>query len=224
MGANTALAAVKRRQNESHFDAVLADAIRVADTFSPDIARENYLIEGVLFDYLSPSEGQPALGKATLQDCVIDTLDISSLENAEDCPLFQSCIIGYLEGATSIPTWLSSKFSNCEIENYSEQLQTTAGIMQLRLPSKQRIALTILKKIYSQRGSGRKENALARGIDLRLRPLVSEVVADLTSEGWITASSNRGETIYLPVRGRRAAALQALDKPGDFHLRGGGTA
>ena len=220
MGAGAALAAAKRRQNENRFDAVLADAIRVADTFAPDDVRQSYLIEGVIFEYLSPGEGQPVLGKATLQDCVIDTLDISSLEQAEDCPLFQSCLIGYLEGATSIPPWLASRFSDCEVESYSEQLQTTAGIMQLRISAQQRIALTILKKIYSQRGSGRKENALSRGLEPRLRPLVPEVIAELISAGWIIRSTSRGETLYLPVRGRRRAALQALDKPGDFRLRG----
>jgi hypothetical protein len=219
LGAGTTLTAAKRRQNESQYDAVLADTIRVADTFNPDPARQNYLIEGVLFDYLSPGDGQPTLARATLQDCVIETLDISNLEHPDDCPSFQACLIGHLEGATAVPDDLASKFTNCEIDNYSDRLQTTAGIMQLKIPDRPRIALTILKKIYSQRGAGRKENSLSRGLSQQLRQLVPEVITDLTQQGWITSSSSRGETIYLPVKSRRADALKALDKPGDFRLK-----
>jgi hypothetical protein len=214
-----ALAAARRRQSENRFDAVLADTIRVADTLPSGPVRQSYLIEGVIFEYLSPDEGHPTLAKATLQDCVIDNLDIGNLENIDDCPSFQSCLIGYLDGATSIPSWLASKFSDCEIDRYSEQLQTTAGIMQLKLPSEQRVALTILKKVYSQRGSGRKESALSRGLDPQSRMLVPGILSDLVSNGWIWRSSSRGENIYLPVRGRRPDALRALDKPGDFRLK-----
>jgi hypothetical protein len=218
MGAGTALTAAKRRQNEGQFDAVLADTIRVADTFSPDPARQNYLIEGVLFDYLSLGDGQSTLAKATLQGCVIETLDISNLERSDACPSFQECLIGHVEGATAIPESFAQNFTSCEIDSYSDQLQTTAGIMQLKMPAQLRIALTILKKTYSQRGTGRKESALSRGLSPQLRPLVSEVIADLIQHGWITASSGRAETIYLPVKNRRAEALKALDKPGDFRF------
>jgi len=212
------LTVAKRRQNEGQFDAVLADTIRVADTFSPEPARQNYLVEGVFFDYLTLGDGQPTLARATLQGCVIETIDISNLERPDDCPSFQDCLIGHVEGATAIPKEFASKFTNCEIGGYSDQLQTTAGIMQLKMPAKLRISLTILKKIYSQRGTGRKEGALSRGLSPQLRPLVPEVIEDLMKYGWITASSSRGESIYLPVKNRRTQALKALDKPGDFRL------
>jgi hypothetical protein len=210
------LAAAKRRQSENRFDAVLADAIRVADTFTPNTMGQSFLIEGVLFEYLSPGEGQPVLAKTTLQYCVIDTLDISSLEQADDCPLFHSCLVGYLEGATSLTAWLVSRFTDCEFESFSEQLQTTSGIMQLELSEQRRIALTILHKIYSQRGSGRNESALSRGLDPRIREQVPEVISSLLSAGWIVRSTSRGDTIYLPVKGRRAEALRALESPRDF--------
>jgi hypothetical protein len=146
-------------------------------------------------------------------------MDIGNLENADDCPSLHSCLIGYLDGATAIPQRLSARFIDCEIERYSEQLQTTAGIMQLKgLPAEQRVALTILKKIYSQRGSGRKESGLSRGLDQQSRALVPKVLSALVSNGWLIRSPGRGEAIYLPVKGRRSAALTALDKPGNFHL------
>ncbi len=221
MAAGVARAAAKRRQAENRFDAVLADTIRVADTFpsSADRQRQSYLIEGVIFDYLAPDESRPELAKATLQDCAVEILDISSLEDIADCPSFHSCIVGYLDGAGSIPDWLDTKFIDCEIERFSSQLQTTAGIMTLALPPDQRIALTVLKKIYSQRGSGRRENALSRGLDPQSRALVPNVISALESAGWIWRSTTRGETIYLPVKGRRRDALRALDYPKDFNIK-----
>ena len=214
-----ALAAAKHRQSESRFDSVLADTIRVADTLPSNPGRQSYLIEGVIFEYLSPDTEHPALAKATLQDCAIDNLDISSLENADDCPSFQNCIIGYLDGAGAVPQWLVSKFSGCEIDRYSDQLQTTAGIMQLTLPAEQRVALTILKKVYAQRGSGRREGGLSRGLDPQSRTLVPSVLSALVSDGWIWRSRSRGDAIYLPVKERRREALRALDRPKDFYIK-----
>jgi len=215
-----ARAAAMRRQSENRFDAVLADTVRVADTLpsTKDKQKQGYLIEGVIFDYLSPDETHPELAKATLQDCAIDNLDIGSLEDADDCPSFQSCIIGFLEGAGAIPQWLTSKFTDCEIERFSDQLQTTSGIMQLTLPPEQRVALTILKKVYSQRGSGRRESALSRGLDQQGRTFVPVVLSALVNDGWLWRSSGRGETVYLPVKGRRRDALRALDMPRDFYI------
>jgi hypothetical protein len=219
MTSGVALAAAKKRQAESRFDAVLADTIRIADALHSTVARDSYLLEGVIFEYLAPDEGHRTLARATLQDCVIDILDIGNLENADDCPQFHSCLIGYLDGATAIPQWLTGKFTDCEIDRYADHLSTAAGIMQLKLPNEKRVALTVLKKIYSQRGSGRKESALSRGLDQQSRLLVPSVVAALVSDGWIWRSTGRSEPIYLPAKGRRSEALQALDKPGDFRLK-----
>jgi hypothetical protein len=191
----------------------------VADTLPSSPARQSFLIEGVIFEYLSPDKDHPALAQATLQDCAIDNLDISSLEDADDCPSFQSCIIGYMDGAGAIPQWLVSKFSDCEIERYSDQLQTTAGIMQLTLPAEQRVALTILKKVYSQRGSGRREGAFLRGLDQQSRTLVPAILSALVSDGWLWRSRSCGDAIYLPVKERRRDALRALDRPKEFYIK-----
>jgi hypothetical protein len=218
LNAGTALAAAKRRQNDGQYDAVLADAIRVADTLSSEPGRHNYLIEGVVFDFLSPGDGQLALAGSTLESCLIETLDFGSLEYPDDCPEFSSCLIGHVEGVTAIPVDFAQKFTNCEFDRFSDNLQTTAGLMQLKLPDRFRVALTILKKLYDQRGTGRVESALSRGLPTQLRPLVPEVINNLTQQGWMSTTSSHGKTIYLPVKDRKADARKALDKPGDFRF------
>jgi hypothetical protein len=208
------LAAADHRQSQGQQDAVLADIVRVADTYELGASVAGYMFEGVLFESVAPSETDVVLSRSHLKDCVIQVLDLSSIEREDDCPKFESCLIGYLDGASAIPNWLQSRFAYCEIDEYSTSSQTTAGIMALNLPSERRVALTIIKKVYSQRGSGRKESALSRGLDQTSRGIVSGVIAQLMSGGWLGVSASGRETVYLPIKGRRRDALStpAVDR------------
>ena len=166
LNARAVVVAADRRESEAQLDAVLADIVRVSDTLNQSSATtRSYLIEGVLFEHLSPSTSEPALAGCQLRECLIQTLDMSSVESADDCPTFESCLVGNVEGLASLPDWLTSKFRDTYVEEYSKLSQTTAGILQLSIPREDAVALTILKKVYSQRGRGRKEGALHRGLD-----------------------------------------------------------
>jgi hypothetical protein len=90
--------------------------------------------------------------------------------------------------------------------------------MQLSLSMDTKIALTILKKIYSQRGSGRKESGLSRGIDPVLRGRVPTVVSALQSQGWVQKVTSGREPIYVGVKDRRSEALQVLAEPRRFEF------
>ncbi|MGA4543133.1 NACHT domain-containing protein [Uniformispora flossi] len=220
IGCRAALAAASRRQNSHQFDAVLSDTLRVASNLQDPqtVLRESYHVEGVIFDSFSVAAGDKVGSSVTYKDCVIQSMDISGAEEGRELPHFQNCLIGFLDGASVIPGWLSGNFIECEIERFSTQSQTTAGIMQLPVSAENRVALTILKKIYGQRGSGRKEGALSRGLDPSIRLLVPRVLSELLSSGWVHKVTSGRSVIYLPVKGRRADALRALEKPGDFAL------
>lgn len=213
------LAAASRRHAQGRYDSALADMLRVAATFEPtDIGRQaTFVVEGVIFDALE-IKSDSLSEKLLYQDCVIQMLDVSGAEQGGSIPHFQRCLIGFLDGASAIPSWMTANFVECEIERFSQKSQTTAGIMQLNIDQRTKVALTILKKIYGQRGSGRKENSLARGLDQANRNLVAGVLSSLLTEGWIYRSAAGKNTIYLPVKERRAAALRALENPGNFSL------
>ncbi|MEU9711965.1 NACHT domain-containing protein [Streptomyces sp. NPDC047967] len=218
--ARAALATASRRQNQAQFDAVLADTLRVASALEPteDGNRSTFIVEGVFFGELSISSGNSLTSRISYQDCVIETLDISMTEEGQGFPHFQRCIIGFLDGVSSVPAWLTGNFVDCEIERFSQQSHTTAGIMQMNLDPRAKVALTIIKKIYNQRGSGRKDSALTRGLDQASRKLVPGVLSSLQSDGWVHRNTAGRNTLYLPVKGRRPAALRALEKPGEFRL------
>ncbi|MET2714801.1 NACHT domain-containing protein [Streptomyces harbinensis] len=220
--AKAVLTAASRRQDEGRFDSVLADSLRVVSLLGPkedSVHHSTFLVEGVLFESLAANSSDSMLSRTTFKDCLIQDLDISAADKAQNFPYFRRCTIGFLEGASAIPTWLSDNFTECDIGQFSTKGQTTSGILQLDLPPRSKVALTILKKVYNQRGSGRKEGALSRGLDQASRQLVQSVLSSLLSEGWLIRSTAGRNVIYLPVKGRRAAALKALEKPGDFRLR-----
>ena len=52
-------------------------------------------------------------------------------------------------------------------DSYSAVTRSSLGV---------RVCLTVLKKLYEQRGAGRKENALHRGLDGHARRLVPDVL------------------------------------------------
>ncbi len=214
--AGTVLGAAKRRQDKHQYDAVLADSLRVADHLAPGTVRQSFIVEGVMIESLTPSDSNTVLPKVSFHDSVIHHLDISSLESQAGCPVFRSCLIGFLDGASSIPASLAENFIDCEFEGFASLSQTTAGIMQLKQSIDTKIALTILKKIYSQRGSGRKENGLSRGLDPAIRGRVPAVLSALQSQGWIHRIVSGREPIYVGIKEQRARALGILEDPNRF--------
>lgn len=218
ISSGAVVAAAKRRQDGHQYDAVLADALRVAEHLASEPVRGDFIVEQVMFDSLTLSGDENVLSRVTFNDCLFQRLDISSLEPNAPFPTFSSCLIGLLDGVASTPDSLSSHFVECGIDSFSPAPQTTAGIMQLKLSMDARIALTVLKKIYSQRGAGRKESGLSRGLDPAVRGRVLSVLRALQSQGWIQRVSNGRESIYVGIKAKRVDALRVLDEPNRFRF------
>lgn len=219
-GAPQVLSSLAARSKQEKFDAVTADLIRVA-TELPWEGRQltsRFYVTGVYFEQLVLTD-HPVLGASIIQDSVIERLDVSGLDEESFVPFFEQTLIGFLDGVGSLPKWIEPHLSKCEIGHFSKAAHTTAGIMQLDVDRESRIALTILKKIFDQRGSGRKEGALSRGLGLADRPLVPKVIDELVSQGWIQKSNSGNNVLYLGIKSRRKDALTALDSPTEFRLK-----
>lgn len=213
-------AAITKRQKAGRFDAVLADLISVGAAIPIDRLKiqEKLLIAGVAFEELQVAEN-PLYGDTIFQDCLIERLDMSGLDEASLVPHFKGCVVSHMEGLAVIPEWLKSNFENTEIEHFSTAAQTTAGIMELKIDRESRIALTVLKKVFNQRGSARKESALSRGLNPTDRELVPAVLAELVSKGWIYKDDSRNSDLYVGSKNRRKEALRALEMPTEFRLQ-----
>ena len=218
--SQSAYGAVKARQDAGQYDAVSADLLRIsgATQLAPKGDKRTYVIEGVIFDTLLLAEDDELAARITFNNCLFERLDLSGIETAKSLPTFRNCDISAVDGISGFTVEFEARFPDCTVEHFSEASQTTAGIMSLKLAPRNRVALSILKKTYSQRGSGRKEGSLSRGLDPQSRQLVPEIVSSLVSSGWLLKSSAGHDVIYAPIKSRKVAALAALANPATFSL------
>lgn len=218
-GSGSVISAINYRQSVGSYDAITADLIRVAQLIANDdeSIRGSVVVSGVFFERLEVEDSR--IGSAVnYQDCVIEVLDLNGIDQESDVPSFHRCSIGFVDGAASLPGWLSGRFLNCDIAEFSSATKTNAGIMALSIDKESKIALTVLKKVYMQRGNGRKETALVRGIDPVDRHLVAGVVSTLVGRGWLSKSSAGRNTVYTPSPLARADVMSALDNPFSFRV------
>lgn len=128
--------------------------------------------------------------------------------------VFQECFINEIDGRVSRQDLPPGKFDReCVIERFSETAKTTSDFLSLDIPLGQRVCLTVLKKLHQQRGAGRRENALLRGLDHRASRLVPDVLEVLRSEGLTVVERLRRNTVWRPVRGCRARVGQIISAP-----------
>ena len=129
--------------------------------------------------------------------------------------LISDCVIEVLDGVTvdGNPDWISS----CEIGEQTK-LDTVSRIKQSQLKASEMILVTILRKTFFQPGSGRKEDALLRGLgQFGDNKLQGKVLSLLCSRGFLTEAPGNSGKLYVPERsktgraGRMVSQLQQSD-------------
>lgn len=213
-------AVIKRRLDASLFDAVLLDIVSVAEVMAspPNVAITPFFSE-LLISELVLSEEVGYLASSTFKDCIIERLVIREVASPDSMPAFQSCIIGLVDGWSQLPAEVENSFVDTDIREFSAHSETTDGILSLSLPDEDKVALIVLKKVYAQSGSGRRESSLLRGLPPNLRGSVNAVVDQLVSAGFVGRASGKfKEPLVVPVKGARSAAMGYLSAPQRFSL------
>jgi len=185
------------------------DLIHVVRAITPEedyINFGNLKIEGgdcVSLDLSNP----PFLKSIVLSSCIISELILP--EQNPDAFRIDNSIIERIIGCSEqefLPHWLASS----EVRTFDE-FCTNAQIMEekrLRLPV--RVMLTVLRKLYYQKGHGRKENALFRGLDQGARKFVEPVMEILTREKAAFSIRNRSIRIWHTVAGQRRRVFEII--------------
>ena len=119
------------------------------------------------------------------------------------------CTIGTLRGVTSytaIPPWIT------EVQvDYFEEIETISDIRKIDLNVPQRIFLTIIKKVFFQKGGGRKEEALIRGLgQIDDRGYTKKILSLLKNEGIINSFPGKEGLVYTPVLKHRKRMGQIM--------------
>ena len=206
---NTALAV----SHESGANYMAADIVRVILEREFGI-REKIKLNNLLISELVLECSNADLSKLDFVDCFFSRLEIDSNVDISRMPSFRECFIDEVEGRISKSDLPTEKFdSKCEFNKFTQTAETTADVLALDLPLGVRVCLTVMKKLYMQSVSGRKENALYRGLDDRARGLVSRVLQILQSEGFVFPDKSKKNTIWHPCRSHRERVRRIIISP-----------
>lgn len=215
VAASQVLKSALQVQAKDGSDTYVVDLLRIAIemTEGPQ-AIPALKVDGVIVPYLSAGIGLSSAGNVTFSDCIIQTLDMSDFESGSDIPYFNECVFGVVEGLASPAALPEGKFTQCDFEQFDARSRTNSGLLGIvKLSERQRVALTILKKLYIQRGSGRRESALSRGLNPAFKVHVGTALTAIKREGLAEQARIGKGTIYLPTRGSRERVRRILDAP-----------
>ncbi len=220
-----ALKAGARRFSEGKINAALGATQRTGSQYlAADLARllmelafnvrEQIRLHDLLIPELELGSARADFSSLEFHECFFSRVELDSDVNVANLPSFRGCFIDQLEGRVSRADLPTQKFvDDCIIENFVEAAETTAAVLGLELPLGTRVCLTVLKKLYERRGSGRKENALHRGLDHHARRMVPEVLRVLQSQGLASPYKAKGTTIWLPDRSSRGRVGRMIAAP-----------
>lgn len=153
----------------------------------------------------------------SLSRCIISTVEIgrpSASKDIDNLPRFHDCVIDRVEGAVSeqdIPCGVLT--GSTSVETYAAFTATNDAVMKSTLPGPVKVLLTILRKLFLQRGTGRQYSALRRGLPSGLVKYVDPVVAQVKAEAFASDIYIDQRTILIPNRSRTADALSIINGP-----------
>lgn len=228
---NLGLCTAARRLNsagctEAKINASLEQAHnkQAPEVIKADIAR--ILIEGgwkiekpvtlrkILIPFIEFDENTPDCSSLVFQECYFPKIDLERNAIASQLPRFKNCYIGEIDGRLSRRDLPEGIFDEgCVIDRFVSSDKTTKSLMDLDLPDGTRVMLTILKKLYQQSGSGRKEKALMSGLDHHARRLVPAVLRLLQAEGVAIPYRKGTLLIWLPERSNMTRVARIISAP-----------
>ena len=206
---NAAIA--QARQFESAY--LEADLIRLTLESGFGV-RDHVRIDGLVIPLIELGITTEDSSKVEFKDCFFSRVEIDSAADGSKFPLFRECYIGEIDGVVSSDELPIGRFDKaCLIDRFTASTDTTHAVLKLDRPLGIRVCITILKKLYEQAGSGRKENALHRGLDSHARRLVPDVLRVLQTEGLARPYPSRGGKIWIPDRSSRTRVGRMIAAP-----------
>lgn len=211
-GKFTAAIKALDRINGGNIGATPADLMQLALKLDFSIS-DPIKVSKLLVDRLELDASRPGMENITFVDCYFNTLEIALSVASGSCPLFKGCLIQELDGRISQKDLPAGRFEDTYVEAFLSSAGTTSATLDLDIPIGAKVLVTILKKLFVQSMSGRKENALYRGLDSAHQAKVSPVLALLKSHSLVLKSDRPGDPIWIPVRRLRSRVLSIIASP-----------
>ncbi|WP_131920742.1 MULTISPECIES: hypothetical protein [unclassified Curtobacterium] len=216
LGISSSLASsmASRLEKDGGRSAFVFDVARLALLLGPNQAAPPLSFSGLQIESLIFADVDTDLSGLFFDNCIISTLNLTEYDGDQSLPVFSRCLFGTVLGSASAESLPSGHFSDCSYEAFDPSSKTTRGILAMPgLSSRQKVMLSILKKIYLQPGGGRREGALARGLDAQQKLLVSAIIGSLIKDGLVLKSRSGTNVIYVGVRGQ-APRVRAMVEAG----------
>ena len=155
--------------------------------------------------------------KIVFSGCVIKNVELGrSPTGGGDLkpPRFHNCAIGRIDGAVSAQD-LPAEFlsGTTTVESYSAFAATNDAVVESALPAPVKVLLTVLRKLFMQRGTGRQYSALRRGLPAGLIKYVNPIIDAVKAEKFASDLNVDNRTILIPCRGAAAEALAIINGP-----------
>ena len=130
------------------------------------------------------------------QECVISEIVLAPKAIGSSV-VFTNCIVNRLAGVSDKSGIPKEVFGDsCDVSNF-DSMETNNAVLQLDLEPQIKALITGLRKLYRQRGAGRKLSALTRGItQSEVEVHIPQVIEALQSHGFIRVFNN----VVHPVR------------------------
>jgi hypothetical protein len=191
-------AALRHAADAFRFHTLAADVALILSALGIDCSGAKVFIREVLVPELHIDDAGADLSSIEFQDSIFGLLELAP--NCSHPPMFIRCYFSVVEGRTGEQDLPGTFFVDPTVETFDNPAQTTNAILGLALPLGTKVVLTILKKLYAQRGSGRRESAFFKGLDLRAQQLVPEALSLLRRESFATRTRQGDQIVWLPAK------------------------
>ena len=208
--------AIKAATENRETAALGSDLVRLLSMRGVDYDGNGITVTNVELSTLEIEADYGSMAGITFYGVLIDRLEIAPEVPKERLPYFSACYIESLEGRASREDLPTDKFaSDVTIEHFDSATVTTNAILDLEFPMPVRVLLTVLRKLFLQSGTGRREAALFRGLDGDARRCVKDVIDLLKRHAFITPARYSNHTVWLPSRkgNVRDRAVRMLKSP-----------
>jgi hypothetical protein len=212
------LRAALSRALQAGLDVLAADIVGVAVARGVSLASktgsQGYAISGVVIPSLDLSEGGPDLSAVRFFQCIVSELSVEGDPDPERLPSFSQSSFETVMGRLGQSDMPPGTFSDCEFGEFPEAADRNAAILNATaLPRGTRVTMTVLRKLYLQRGRGRRDSALPRGMDQKDRELVQPVLKLLQAEGLVVGTRLGTSLVWLPDRSAGPRVRAFLKSP-----------
>lgn len=208
--------AIKTTTQHRETGALGSDLIRLLCMRGADYDGSGVTVTNVELPTLEFEAEYGSMAGITFHGVIIERLEIAPEYPKEKLPYFSACCVESLEGRASRSDLPIDKFAHdVSIERFDSTTVNTNAILDLEFSMPVRVLLTVLRKLFLQSGTGRREAALFRGLDGDARRCVKDVIDLLSHHLFISPAHYSTHTVWLPSRkgNVRDRAVRMLKSP-----------